>query len=158
MKNERKKHVCYRTVSNSNKRKSRFAVEASKINVNSNFEKSEPSESEPSEDNQKIHDEMLKITEDPDANKRRKSKAQVKILETELEAKPHWTNEDMVKIAKKTGLTKSQVYKWNWDQKKKLNILPRKVYVVQLPSGMVVSKTGQIILKSPDDLKLLSEQ
>jgi len=25
------------------------------------------------------------------------------------------------------------VYKWNWDQKKKLNIIPNKVYVLQVP-------------------------
>ena len=70
------------------------------------------------------------------------------MLEQELEENPHWTNEDMIKIAKKTGLSKSQVYKWNWDQKKKLNILPSKVYVVQLPNDMVDTKSGQIILNS----------
>lgn len=75
------------------------------------------------------------------------------MLEVELENNPHWTNDDMSKIAKKTGLSKSQVYKWNWDQKKKLNILPSKVYVVQLPSELIDSKTGQIVLKSPEDMK-----
>lgn len=92
---------------------------------------------------------------DDSQNKRRKSKNQVKMLEAELEANPHWTNEDMEKIAKKTGLSKSQVYKWNWDQKKKLNILPSKVYVVQLPNEFIDSKTGQIVLKNADDLKKL---
>lgn len=111
-------------------------------------------ESEESE--YRIEKHMKKVVEeDPNANKRRKSKHQVKMLEAELEANPHWTNEDMVKIAKKTGLSKSQVYKWNWDQKKKLNILPSKVYVVQLPSDMIDPKSGQILLKSADGLKKL---
>uniref|UniRef100_A0A7S3N806 Homeobox domain-containing protein n=1 Tax=Euplotes harpa TaxID=151035 RepID=A0A7S3N806_9SPIT len=95
------------------------------------------------------------INEDPLQNKRRKNKNQVKMLEAELEANPHWTNEDMIKIAKKTGLSKSQVYKWNWDQKKKLNIMPSKVYVVQLPSELIDPKTGQIVLKSVEDMKKL---
>lgn len=101
-------------------------------------------------------DKHLKKAEiDPNLNKRRKSKNQVKQLEAELEANPHWTNEDMVKIAKRTGLSKSQVYKWNWDQKKKLNILPSKVYVVQLPSDLIDTKTGQLLIKSADGLKRL---
>ena len=90
-------------------------------------------------------------------NKRRKTKAQVKMLEDELEANPHWTNEDMIKIAKKAGLSKSQVYKWNWDQKKKLNILPSKVYVVQLSDDVIDSKSGQIVLRSPDELQKLQK-
>mmetsp|Transcript_24927 Transcript_24927/g.27583 ORF Transcript_24927/g.27583 Transcript_24927/m.27583 type:complete len:170 (-) Transcript_24927:23-532(-) len=101
----------------------------------------------------KINKQVKKTEEDPNANKRRKSKGQVKMLEVELEANPHWTNDDMIKIAKKTGLTKSQVYKWNWDQKKKLNILPSKVYVVQLPEGSLDTKSGQIVLKSADGLR-----
>lgn len=109
-----------------------------------------------SEDSEFSLEKKLKKTkEDPNQNKRRKTKAQVKMLEKELEDNPHWTNEDMVKIAKKTGLTKSQVYKWNWDQKKKLNILPSKVYVVQLPNDMLDTKSGQIVLKGAEGLKKL---
>ena len=93
--------------------------------------------------------------DDSDKNKRRKSKNQVKMLEAELEANPHWTNEDMEKIAKRTGLSKSQVYKWNWDQKKKLGVLPSKVYVVQLPNEFIDSKTGQIVLRNAEDFKKL---
>lgn len=32
-------------------------------------------------------------------------------------------------------MEKSKVYKWNWDQKKKLNILPKRVYVFDVPEG-----------------------
>lgn len=67
-------------------------------------------------------------------NKRkRKNKAQVKKLEEEFSKNPHWSNEDVDRISRELKLDRSQVYKWNWDQKKKLNILPSKVYVVQMP-------------------------
>jgi hypothetical protein len=88
-------------------------------------------------------------------NNRRKTKGQVKLLEQEMEANSNWTNEDMERIAKKIGLSKSQVYKWNWDQRKKMNILPSKVYLVQLPSDMIDSKTGQIIVRSEAEFKKL---
>ena len=110
-------------------------------------------ESPSSEFKLKLNGKSIKKEEDP--NNRRKTKAQVKLLEQELEANTNWTHEDMDRIAKKIGLSKSQVYKWNWDQRKKLNILPSKVYVVQLPSDMIDSKTGQIIVKSEADFKKL---
>lgn len=55
-------------------------------------------------------------------------------MEQELFKNPHWTAEDVERISAKTGLKEAQVYKWNWDQKKKLNIIPNKVYVLQIPS------------------------
>lgn len=135
-------------------RRNRFDANGAKANGNSGRKRLHSNESEGSEF--RIDKHMKKVAEeDPNLNKRRKSKHQVKMLEAELEANPHWTNEDMVKIAKKTGLSKSQVYKWNWDQKKKLNILPSKVYVVQLPSDLIDTKTGQLLLKSSDGLKKL---
>ena len=57
-------------------------------------------ESESEDSEFRLEKKMIKVKEDPNQNKRRKSKAQVKMLENELEANPHWTNEDMVKIAK----------------------------------------------------------
>ena len=112
---------------------------------------------EESEDSEfKLGEEKkTKREEDFNGNKRRKSKAQVKMLEIELANNPHWTNEDMVEIAKKTKLSKGQVYKWNWDQRKKLNILPSKVYVVQLPEGSYDTQSGQLILKSANGLQKL---
>lgn len=101
------------------------------------------------------NDEETKKSKVEESNNRRKTKAQVKLLEQELEANTNWTHEDMDRIAKKIGLSKSQVYKWNWDQRKKMNILPSKVYVVQMPSDMFDSKTGQIVVKSEADLKKL---
>lgn len=133
--------------------KSRFAKSATKANGSGTKRNREEKDSQDSDF--RIEKLVKKAEEDPNANKRRKTKHQVKMLEAELEANPHWTNDDMAKIAKKTGLSKSQVYKWNWDQKKKLNILPSKVYVVQLPSDLIDSKTGQLLLKSHDGLKKL---
>jgi len=40
------------------------------------------------------------------------------------------------RISRETGLNESQVYKWNWDQKKKLNIIPNKVYILQMPNNL----------------------
>ena len=105
----------------------------------------------------KLANNIKRVTEDPSLKNRRKTKQQVKKLEAELEANPQWTNEDMEKIAKKTGLSKSQVYKWNWDQKKKMNILPSKVYIVQLPNNMIDAKGGQIVLRGAEGLKKLQE-
>lgn len=95
-------------------------------------------------------------------NKRkRKNKAQVKKLEEEFAINPHWTNEDVDRISNELKLDRSQIYKWNWDQKKKLNILPSKVYVVQVPEnfnqGSGKNKVGeqgtkQVYVKSIQDL------
>lgn len=92
--------------------------------------------------------------------RRRKNKAQVKKLEEEFAKNPHWSNEDVEKISRDLKLDKSQVYKWNWDQKKKLNILPSKVYVVQVPDGVAQGnlkgksdETGrQVYVKSIQDV------
>jgi len=93
-------------------------------------------------------------------NKRkRKNKGQIKKLEEEFDKNPHWTNEDVDKISRDLKLDRSQVYKWNWDQKKKLNILPSKVYVVSMPENYnqaINGKKGdgskQIYVKSMNDL------
>jgi hypothetical protein len=92
-------------------------------------------------------------------NKRkRKNKGQIKKLEEEFTKNPHWTNEDVERISRDLKLDRSQVYKWNWDQKKKLNILPSKVYVVQVPEDSTFDgkKHGdgmkQVYVKSIQDL------
>ena len=90
--------------------------------------------------------------------RKRKNKAQIKKLEEEFQKNPHWTNEDVDKISKDLKLDKSQVYKWNWDQKKKLNILPSKVYVVQMPNESENGKKGkQVYVKSIQDVIKLQQ-
>jgi hypothetical protein len=51
--------------------------------------------------------------------RRRKNKEQINILQNEYVRTPNWTRAFMKELSKRTGLTPSQVYKWNWDQKKK---------------------------------------
>ena len=97
------------------------------------------------------------------SKRKRKTKMQIKKLEDEFDKNPHWTNEDVERISHDLKLDKSQVYKWNWDQKKKKNILPSKVYVVTMPENMnQPSGTTQILndnmtkvvyLKSTNDLQ-----
>ena len=36
---------------------------------------------------------------------------------------PEWTKETCRRVARETGLSESQVYKWGWDQRNKLAIL-----------------------------------
>ena len=51
--------------------------------------------------------------------RKRKSTAQIKLLKQELNGEMNWTKDKIQKMAKITGLSQSQVYKWCWDQKKK---------------------------------------
>ena len=37
----------------------------------------------------------------------------------EFKTNPEWTKELVAVLSSKTGLSESQVYKWNWDQRKK---------------------------------------
>lgn len=53
--------------------------------------------------------------------RKRKSTTQIKLLKQELDGEMNWTKEKIVQMAKMTGLSQSQVYKWCWDQKKKQN-------------------------------------
>ena len=40
-----------------------------------------------------------------------------------------WSKEKITKISQMTGLTESQVYKWCWDQKKKVEETPSEAQV-----------------------------
>ena len=51
--------------------------------------------------------------------RKRKSNEQLKILMREFEKNSNWTKDIMLEVAKKTGLSEAQVYKWGWDQKRK---------------------------------------
>lgn len=56
-----------------------------------------------------------------DLNRKRKRKntVQLKVLKAEYLKNKEWSKELITKISEMTGLTESQIYKWNWDQKKK---------------------------------------
>lgn len=52
--------------------------------------------------------------------RKRKNNQQLQILKVEYEKVGGiWNKEKILKVAKITGLSESQVYKWVWDQKKK---------------------------------------
>jgi hypothetical protein len=51
--------------------------------------------------------------------RKRKNTMQLKVLKTEYAKNKEWSKELISKISQATGLTESQIYKWNWDQKKK---------------------------------------
>lgn len=59
--------------------------------------------------------------DDSNTNRKRKRKntMQLKILKQEYIKNKEWSKELITKISNMTGLTESQIYKWNWDQKKK---------------------------------------
>lgn len=54
-------------------------------------------------------------------NRIRKSELQIQELIQEFKFNPEWTKEKVNELSEKTGLSESQVYKWNWDQRKKFN-------------------------------------
>ena len=43
------------------------------------------------------------------------------MLFVEFKRNPDWTKEQVAILSEETGLSESQVYKWNWDQRKKYN-------------------------------------
>ena len=53
--------------------------------------------------------------------RKRKSLTQLDIFSKEFEQYPQWDKQNITRIMKHTGLTEAQIYKWGWDQKKKLN-------------------------------------
>jgi hypothetical protein len=52
--------------------------------------------------------------------RKRKSYEQLQQLIKEFKANPDWSKDHMVDVARKTGLSEAQVYKWGWDQKRKM--------------------------------------
>lgn len=52
-------------------------------------------------------------------NRIRKSETQIQDLIVEFRVNPEWSKEKVAELSERTGLSESQVYKWNWDQRKK---------------------------------------
>ena len=42
------------------------------------------------------------------------------MLIQEFQSNPEWSKDNMQEVSRKTGLSEAQVYKWGWDQKRKL--------------------------------------
>jgi hypothetical protein len=45
---------------------------------------------------------------------------QLEILSQEFALNSEWDKQQISRLMKKTGLTEAQIYKWGWDQKKKI--------------------------------------
>lgn len=54
--------------------------------------------------------------------RKRKSMDQLKMLAQEFQITAEWDKDKITKLSKKTGLSEAQIYKWSWDQKKKLQL------------------------------------
>mmetsp|Transcript_1818 Transcript_1818/g.2015 ORF Transcript_1818/g.2015 Transcript_1818/m.2015 type:complete len:224 (-) Transcript_1818:81-752(-) len=52
--------------------------------------------------------------------RKRKTYEQLQILIKEFQANPEWSKDNMQEVSQKTGLSEAQVYKWGWDQKRKM--------------------------------------
>ena len=46
----------------------------------------------------------------------RKDEDQIEILKLHFEKNPNWSKRKIESLARVTGLTEAQVYKWNWDK------------------------------------------
>mmetsp|Transcript_32288 Transcript_32288/g.55845 ORF Transcript_32288/g.55845 Transcript_32288/m.55845 type:complete len:170 (-) Transcript_32288:578-1087(-) len=57
--------------------------------------------------------------------RKRKSSDQLRQLKVEFDKHTDWTKELMTELALRTGLSEAQVYKWGWDQKKKVTVKTR---------------------------------
>lgn len=52
--------------------------------------------------------------------RKRKSSEQLGLLFQVFKSSIDWDKETMAELSKQTGLTEAQIYKWSWDQKKKI--------------------------------------
>jgi hypothetical protein len=55
------------------------------------------------------------------ASRMRKTKEQAKVLQDEFERNPDWDQKIRARLSQETGLSKDQIYKWYWDNRKKGN-------------------------------------
>lgn len=60
------------------------------------------------------------LNNDEYRKRKRKNNSQLKILKSEFMKSDNWNKEKIAQVAQITGLSESQVYKWCWDQKKKV--------------------------------------
>jgi hypothetical protein len=86
----------------------------------------------------------------PNSKKRnRKNEQQVRLLVSEFEGNPFWSKELIKELAHKTGLSESQIYKWNWDYKKKNRGMVRASF-----ENKLVCKETMRLMRIEDDMRL----
>lgn len=106
--------------------KTRYCV----LNQNSSFTDFSDSEiyelkAHEAKEGSEISTEGSPIREDSKKIRRRrnrKSDSQVAILKEKFDMDLNWTKEEVIDLAKRSGLSEAQVYKWGWDYKKKLRL------------------------------------
>jgi len=95
--------------------------------VEQHFEEADDNDND--NDNDGYSDQVVKFAfdgKDGEIRKRkRKTTSQLKILQAEFDKDDNWDKEKITLVAKITGLSESQVYKWCWDQKKKTDGCPK---------------------------------
>lgn len=87
---------------------------------------------------------------EPYSKKRnRKNGEQVRLLISEFEDNPLWSKEVIRILAQKTGLSEAQIYKWNWDYKKK-----NKGNFSGSFEGRLICKESMRLLRFDEDMRL----
>lgn len=61
----------------------------------------------------------LNMTPKEIKRRNRKNRDQISVLLKEYEENSQWDKDFIQELSKKTGLSEAQIYKWNWDYKKK---------------------------------------
>mmetsp|Transcript_10409 Transcript_10409/g.7771 ORF Transcript_10409/g.7771 Transcript_10409/m.7771 type:complete len:90 (-) Transcript_10409:135-404(-) len=75
--------------------------------------------------------EMKVVRYNPTGKEREKRKRQRKnsnqfhLLQVMYDQDPFWDKLKIKELSKKTGLKEGQIYKWNWDQRKKHNLIQK---------------------------------
>lgn len=55
----------------------------------------------------------------PKKRRQRLTNEQTTVLEQEFEKNANWSSREIAKMSKRLGLSRSKIYKWNWDRKRK---------------------------------------
>lgn len=84
--------------------------------------------------------------------KRRKTRFQIECLLSAFDSRRVWTKEEIDQLSAKTGLSTGQVYKWNWDFRKK-----RKKQVVLEANQMRDLLCPEVIRQSALDEQLYQQ-
>lgn len=71
--------------------------------------------------------------------RQRKNDSQHNFLMHEFLKDPNWSKETIIRLSKIIGLKPNQIYKWKWDQLKKIKDGGS---MTQLPSTLIVTSKG----------------
>ena len=55
----------------------------------------------------------------PKKRRQRLTNEQTQVLEAEFQKNANWSSREIVKMSKRLSLSRSKIYKWNWDRKRK---------------------------------------